>query len=172
MRSASAVPLEEIVPRAGRRLGRRPCGDVAHGNVIDGHRYSILRAPVLRELIEPFVEGRDEMAPLHDRQRLRCGIGARDKGRGHGRSESGEGDRSAGPLEKSSSCCPQRWLWSSRLHLRGSCSAVEHACSAPPSLYYWFSQGERFAVALPYATTRRITLNRDLKQCSARRPGN
>jgi len=82
--------------RAGRRLGRGARGDVLHGNVVDGDRDAILLAPVRGELVEPFVEGRDEMAPLHHRQRLALGERARDERLRHlGREHRRDTDTSA-----------------------------------------------------------------------------
>src|SRR5690242_21151110 len=40
----------------------------------------VLLAPILGELVEPVVEGGDEMTPLNDRQCLGLCLGARDEG--------------------------------------------------------------------------------------------
>ena len=82
VRAAGAVPPEQIVPRSGRRLGGRARGDVLHGDVVDGDVDIILLSPILGEVVEPFVVRRNEMAPLHDRQRLGVGQRPRHEWRG------------------------------------------------------------------------------------------
>ena len=81
MRAAGAVEPEQIVARSSRRLGGRACGNVLHRDVVDRDRDLVLLAPVLGELVEPCVVFRNEVAPLHDRQRLGVGHGARHEWR-------------------------------------------------------------------------------------------
>ena len=75
MRSAGTVPHEQIVPGLCRHLCRSACGDVLLGNMVDRHSDAVSGAPIVRKLVKPRVEGRDEMAPLKDRQCLRLRIG-------------------------------------------------------------------------------------------------
>ena len=70
MRAAGAVEPEKIVSRSSRRLRGRACRNVLHGNVVDRDRDLVLLAPVLGEFVEPGVVLRNEMGPLHDRQRF------------------------------------------------------------------------------------------------------
>ena len=67
MGAARAVEPEEIVSRSGRRLGRRACRNVLHGNMVDGDGDLVFLAPVLGEFIEPRVVLGNEVRPLHDR---------------------------------------------------------------------------------------------------------
>ena len=57
----------------------------------------------VRELVEPLVKGRNEMAPLHNRQRLCLGQSARDERRGDRR-------RNAGRREPNTRRCQERRL--------------------------------------------------------------
>ena len=91
MRAAGAVPAEQIMPRSGRRLGGRARGDVLHRNVVDRDRNLVLVAPFLGEVVEPFVVFRDEVTPLHNRQRLGVGHRARHEWRREHRCRAGSG---------------------------------------------------------------------------------
>ena len=83
MRAAGAVPSEQVVARSGRGFGSRTRGHVRDRDVVDGDGNLVLLAPVLCELVEPFVVSGNEVAPLHDRQRLGVGHRAGHKGRRH-----------------------------------------------------------------------------------------
>ena len=89
MRAAGAVPAEQVVAGSGRGLGCRARGDVRDRDVVDRDGDLVLLAPVLGELVEPFVVSRDEVAPLHDRQRLGVGQRAGDKRRRERRRRAG-----------------------------------------------------------------------------------
>src|SRR6185437_12655334 len=61
----------------------------------------VLSAPVLRELVEPFIEGGDEVTPLDDRQRLGLGQGTRDERRRQHRSGARGGESKSRAPQKS-----------------------------------------------------------------------
>ena len=73
MRASSPVPPEQIMPRSSRHLGGGAGGHILYRDVVDRDRNIVLLSPVLGELVKPFVVCRNEVTPLHDRQRL--GIG-------------------------------------------------------------------------------------------------
>ena len=103
MRAAGAVEPEKIVSRSGRSFCGRACGNVLHGNVVDRDRNLVLVAPVLGEFVEPGVVCRNEVGPLHDRQRLVGGQGLRNEWRRKHGCRAGCGKREARSLQEPAS---------------------------------------------------------------------
>ncbi len=62
--------LKEVVTLLSRDLGVGACRQVRQGDVVHRNLDTLLRAPVLRVLVEPGVVRGDEVAPLHDLERL------------------------------------------------------------------------------------------------------
>ena len=62
------IELDDVVAGLGSRLRRESRGQVQVVDVINRHIDLVLRAPIRSHLVEPGVVGRDEMAPLQDRQ--------------------------------------------------------------------------------------------------------
>src|SRR5262249_32334265 len=79
MRAAGAVPTKQVVTRSRRGFGSSSGSDVLHRDMIDRDLDVVLIAPILCEFVEPFVIGRNEMTPLHDRKCFGVGQGARYK---------------------------------------------------------------------------------------------
>ena len=95
MRPAGAIEAEKIVSRSGGGLGGGACGNILHGYVVDRDGDIVLLAPRLRELVEPDIVVRDEMGPLHDRERFVGGQAPRNEWRGKDRCRAGGGEREA-----------------------------------------------------------------------------
>src|SRR6185437_10025381 len=103
MRAAGAVPSEQVMSRSGGGFGSRSRGHVRHRDVVDGDGNLVLLAPVLCELVEPFVIGRNEVTPLHDRKGLGVGQGFRDEWCGYQRRAAGGGNGKSGLLQEPAS---------------------------------------------------------------------
>jgi len=63
------VHQHDIVPASGARFGRNPRGQIGDGDVVNSHGYAVLFTPGFAEImVEPLIEGGDEMAPLENTQ--------------------------------------------------------------------------------------------------------
>src|SRR5215510_10816678 len=89
--------------------------------MVDGDVDIVFRAPVLCELIEPFIVFRNEMAPLHNGKRLGVGKGSGDEWCAQGRRRSSSKGKT-GLLQETASRDAQGFA---RAHLDSSCGCLQ-----------------------------------------------